>query len=467
MSVTMPSSKELAAACDRVAAVRYEDVPPEAVARLKHALLDFLGVALMGYAASNGAYVAYAGGSGAAPQATLIGDGTRTGLATAAGVNAQFAYDTDFDETGAGNHGFSPIAGTALAFAEHLDRDGRALIAALAAAYQLNGKFHRSLIPGRPAGSTRHHAVNSAVCAGKLMGFNGATLAHAVELAWTLAPVDLDVLFASHWWDSLGQGNLLNCHAGVTAAQLIANGVPGPVGLVAADAMYDLENVARFDEPSPFSYVLQELHLKPWMGSRGTHGAIQLATEIVAAERLAPDDIEEVTFACREIYLRHPFNCPSPSDHAEAVYSVQWTIANAILRVPAGPRWADDASLRDDSAHRLAARVRLTEDLEATAIWKSGRRFAPELKNTLTIRARGQEFRRSLLAADFLGSPSHPMSAAQVTEKFRRLADPVVGPERARGVVAYVDDLERQTSIGALLELLAKARAEATPEVTT
>jgi 2-methylcitrate dehydratase len=296
--------------------------------------------------------------------------------------------------------------------------------------------------------------VNTAVCAGKLLGLDRLRLEHAIELAWMLAPVELDGVFRSAWWRSVGQGNILICHAGMNAALLAAHGVAGPLGLVEAEGIYDCEGLPDLNRPEPFHYIRREMHLKPWIGSRGTHGAIQLAREIVHAETLRPEDIEEIVVRCRALYLRPPFDCARPSTWQDAAYSVQWTMAMAILGYHPGPEWLQEGRLRDAVALRLASTIRLVEDPVATEIWESGRRFAPDLSNTISITARGQVYTRGLRAAEFLGSPQAPMSDEEVADKFLRLSIPVIGTERAAKVLRWVNNLDEQADIGTLMPLL-------------
>jgi len=400
------------------------------------------------------ALLAYAKAAGGWGEATIIGDGARVSPGVAAGVNAQFAYNTDFDETGPGNHAFSMIASTALAAGESVGSDGRAILAAMAVAYQLNGKFHRSLIPGRSTAGIRHLPVNVAVCAGKLVGLDRARLEQAIELAWMLAPAELDSVFRSAWWRSVGQGDVLICPAGMNAALLAEHGVEGPLGLVEAEGIYDAAGLRDLNGPEPFHYVRHEMHLKPWIGSRGTHGAIQLARQIVLEATIRPADIEEIVVQCRALYLRPPFDCPRPQAWQDAAYSVQWTIVMAILGYEPGPEWLKEERLRDPEALRLTSAIRLVEDPIATEIWESGRRFAPELSNTISIEARGQVFTRSLRAAEFLGSPQAPLSGQQVADKFLRLSVPVIGKERAANVLRWVNTLDKQADVRTLMPLL-------------
>jgi 2-methylcitrate dehydratase PrpD len=444
--------------CNWLADVSFDQLPSDVVSFLKDGVVDYLGVALMGYRISGGPLTAYARRNSQIEESTIIGDGSRVNCATAAAVNAQMAYDSDFDETGPGNHSFSLIAASGLAVAERQQSSGEEILATLAATYQLNGKFHRNLDRTRSNAGIRHLVATCALCAGKLIGFDAARLEHAVELAWMLAPIELDHVFNSRWWESIGQGNVQICQAGVNAALLAEEGVEGPLGLLSSEGLYDLENLVRANEPEPFYYVRREMHLKPWIGSRGTHGAIEAAKAIVEEEGLEVEEIEELTFLCRSLYLLAPFNAPLPRTQREALYSVQWTMASALCGQEPGLGWIDEAHLANERVRSLAHRIVLEEDPEATELWRSGRRFAPELRNTIHLRARGKSFSRSMLAATVLGGPERRMTRDQIVSKFKRLAIDVIGEKRARDIVSFIGSLEEKVKLDGLVALLSEWR---------
>src|SRR3990172_2941186 len=104
--------RAIAAEVERVS---YGGLPRDVIDSLKRALLDYLGVALMGYGMGAPALLAYAKAAGGSGEATIIGDGARVSPGVAAGVNAQFAYNTDFEEAGPGDHAGLMSASLALA----------------------------------------------------------------------------------------------------------------------------------------------------------------------------------------------------------------------------------------------------------------------------------------------------------------------------------------------------------------
>ena len=113
---------------DHVAGVRYEDLPPEAVAKVKTFLLDTIGV---GIAGSSGAKVAelstLAATWGAAPEASVWLTGQRMSAGSAAMVNAYQIHCLEYDcvHEGAVLHPMATILSAVMAWAEREAARGR------------------------------------------------------------------------------------------------------------------------------------------------------------------------------------------------------------------------------------------------------------------------------------------------------------------------------------------------------
>ena len=133
-----------------VARADYDDLPVEAVSIVKQALMDDIGVAMLAYEYLDQPLVRFASEIGGNPEATVVGDGSLVSAGLAAGVNAEMASHSDFEESGPGVHAFSPIGQTAVAMAEREGASGRDVIAAIAMSYEINGRFARNLADTSP-----------------------------------------------------------------------------------------------------------------------------------------------------------------------------------------------------------------------------------------------------------------------------------------------------------------------------
>ena len=173
------------------AAIRFESLPPEVVAKAKTSIRDFLGVAL--YVSRNTpwgktvAEFAIKQGFGASA-ATVIGFGKKTVPARAALANGTFGLGFEFEDfhPWAGMHPGSFVVPAALATAEVERASGKALISAVVAGHEVaprvrmaanktrdgEGLMVRGLYPQAIFGS-----FGAAASAGIILGLSGGFIA--------------------------------------------------------------------------------------------------------------------------------------------------------------------------------------------------------------------------------------------------------------------------------------------------
>lgn len=437
-----------------VAGAEFDGLPPGAVGIVKRALMDDIGVALLAHEYLDQPLIGFARQVGGLPEATLLGDGGRVSAGLAAGVNAEMASHSDFEESGPGVHAFSPIGQTAVAMAERTGGSGRDVIAAIAVSYELNGRFARNLADTRPlihlfpAHFRRHLIVNPALVAARMLGLDAAATNIVIGLAWTMVPPDMNHIYLTPrlgWPNS--QHNLWSCQIGVQAALLVAAGSGGPPDILdhGASDIYSLDSLGA--SPTPWYYLTHELNFKPWIGSYGFMGAMQLADRLVTRHRIDPSSIDEVVFRGSAVYNDPDsvFIDPEPDTAWAALGCVPWAISNVILGHPAGPDWLAPGSLVDPIRRSLARRVRL-ETSESPYV------------NEVAIRAGGRTYRDRIRREDYLGSPRNPMSPEQLEAKFLRNASVAVGESRAQEMLVLLRSLEELDDIRRLTRYYSPSR---------
>lgn len=424
MSVTRALAEE-------IAATRWDDVPAAAQVRIERLAIDHVGVAVMGNRLTGAAMVAHAKAENGSADAVLFGDGARVSAEAAAAVNAQACRNTDFEETGPGLHAGPVVAHTALAVGQRVGASGAAVLAAMAIGYEINARFFYA----RRDGDIRHFNVCAAAIAAKLLGQDAAAIERSLGLAWEFPSNTLFVAAKTPKRVSrMGLGNYWSCRNGIQAALLVSHGfdqLPGELDQLGA--LYDLDRLTK--SRAPFAHTADELMLKPWPASRLCHGAIQLVRNLMARERLEPDDIAGVACGLADIYLVPHQTDPAPDDHWQAIFSVEWSLAMAILDLPPGPAWSAPETLADPRARALARRITAHELPEASAAFRS--RDWRDLPNTVRLTTTdGRTFEDRIVYRDVLGSPGNPMPQAMFDAKFLRLAGMALDRDAARAALA-------------------------------
>ena len=444
---------------NEIVEAKFQEIPGPAVERTRRAILDDVGIGFLGYSVAGQPLVEYAKDvGGGRPEATLIGDGTRVSCVAAAAVNAQMACDTNFNETGPGHHELSSLAQTAISVGERVGASGKDVITAVALSYEMNGRFTRAALPAEIIGgygSKRHIVLSVTIAAAKLLGLDETQINHAIGIAWYYSPPPQEFIYHHSWWKRIASFHLGTCQLGVQSALLAQKGFEGPSDLLEKETFYDLERLMW--SPSPYHYPANELLLKPWISPRGTQPGLQAALEIVAEQEIGPEEIDEIIFTGKSLYFDFPFNNPAPVEYWDAIYSVQWQFAMALLGYEAGAAWTTEERLRDPACIALARKVKLQEDSYTSEVWDSGQTVADDYPNEVEILAGGRRYKKRKTYRENLGSPGAPLSPEQLEGKFRTQAVPVIGEGRCEELLGMLSRLEEQRDIRELTRLFGAA----------
>ncbi len=179
---------------ERIAATRYEDLPPEAIYWCKVAVMDTVGVALAGSRepAPNLLHEVLSPASG---PSLVLGAGQRVPCLDAAHINGTAAHALDFDNTAAhfAGHISAVMVPALLAAGDAFNSSGRDLLLAHAVGYEagcrigrgVNVDLYKSEKGWHPTSTLGVFAV-AAACA-KLLALDAAQTETALSIATSLA----------------------------------------------------------------------------------------------------------------------------------------------------------------------------------------------------------------------------------------------------------------------------------------
>jgi 2-methylcitrate dehydratase PrpD len=451
------------ALADYAQRLTFEDLPPRVVDKAKHIILDTLGCALGGsqteLVRAIDRMIMEEGGR---PICTLIGRSEKNSAAWCAFRNAAAVNALDFGDDNVYGHPGSTTVSTALAVAEEVGADGRALIAAVVAAYDIVARVGEAVNPSPERfaqvwGVGTHQVFGAAVAAARLMGLEGEDFLYALGLAGVSAPLPSGLCWnfeerplswhkdSVHWpaW------------AGVTAARLARAGFIGPRAVL--DGPYGFWIMSGSDrfEPEVLSaglgtdFKIMASSFKPYPACRWSHAALDAVGTLIRENAIDVADIAAVDIETFHLLEDYQFMDYAPANLVDAEFSLPYPVAMVLLRVPPGPDWYTLERMADPEVRRVASLVRLHSTDEMNRLYREENLEAA--RAIITTHA-GDRYQAMVPVAS--GSPSNPLPEGALEGKFRRASQAVLRSDQIEALLGRLQHLEGEGNLAEVCELL-------------
>jgi 2-methylcitrate dehydratase PrpD len=438
--------------------LRFEDLPELAITRGRQVVLDFIGTTLGGYQTELGKRTAeFAARRRAGNEATIIGDGRRSTLDGAAWANGTTSCILGMTETHRiCGHVATEVVPVALAIGEHRQLDGRAVIQAIAAGYDVFGVIRPAVVKAhREKGlDTKGHVgtLGGAATAGVALGLDEAGVANALALAMDMACGTEQYAFDAGLCDTEGLLAGYAASNGIMAASMADFGFQGPPGALdgpygyfhAYGEGYDPSYLDTLGETS----MLASAGFKPHSGCRCVHACADAALDLIGKQRPPLDQIVSIDVGTYLGAVTPEFRVNYHPETADAAgYSLPVTVATILTR---GSFYREDIeAYKDPEIQRLMrlVRVHLDEEIEAGY---------PETMGCVVQVRTGDgtvyEGRVDLPK----GEPENMLTDEEFERKFRRLVGDLLPEERVARLIEMAWRLEEIEDIGELVRLAAR-----------
>jgi 2-methylcitrate dehydratase len=238
---------------------------------------------------------------------------------------------------------------------------------------------------------------------------------------------------------------------GVFAAQLAQEGLTGPDEAV--EGKWGLWHALGKFRWQPFGgrggpFRVTQTHIKYFPAVVHAQTPITVALELHG--KVKPEEIEAVaieTYWVAERYTDRSNALWHPATRETADHSIPYCVAAALLDGGITSRSFAAARIREPRLKALIERTTLHENAEFT------KAHPAEWPCRIELSLRGGR-RAAAEARYFKGHAKRPLSDAEIEQKFRALAEPLLGRRAADGVLAAAWKLEKLRDIGELLKLL-------------
>ena len=420
----------------------------ETIERAKHAVLDWVGVAIAG---ANEPLVNIltedAIANGESGHSTLVGRSETVSPTTAALINGAASHALDFDDVNQAMRGHPSVAVLPAVFAltEQHNKSGRQALECFIVGYQIACAMGEMMGPSHYETGWHNTAtvgtLGAAAGASKLLGLSATQCAHALGNASTQA-AGLKAMFGT-MCKPLHAGKAAS--SGLLSARWAARGfTSNPNGIEAhqgfahtqSNTFASRELPAGAESALAIEAGLYKYHAACYL----THACIEATKELVREHKLTPKAVGSV---CLTVQPSHQDVCDIlvPASGLEVKFSIRHLVAMAISGVD-----TTDLSTYNDVVARRSDLLELARRVNVAPETMPSRHIA-RVEVTTTDGTRYQA----------LGDVSVPMSdtAQQWTrleEKFRRLVAPRIGTPRTDLIVEMVARFEVLADVTELTE---------------
>jgi len=436
------------------AGLSYSEIPAPVIERMKDCLLDSLGAAIYGVGLPwSVILVDYARRYGRGGKSSIFGRRYQKVQAPLAALaNGALTHSFELDnvrQPGAGVHAGATLVPAGFAVAEEFGASGMELLTALVAGCEVMFRIgHACRETSEKLG---FHApgltgpLGAAATAGRIMRLNADQMAHAFGIAASLASGILAFVKS-------GSGGMVKrlhlgraSEGGVLAASLAREGFTGPQTVLEGQfgflQVFSREpDLARLTRALGEEYEVMNICMKRFPCHIFAQAPIQAVQELRAEHSFSGAEVTEITIAGAEKLVTH-HDIPEPNDVMMAQYSVPFSVALSLYQDPKDPRSFSETSLKDAEILSLSRKVRLILDT-------ASRQTEGYLGAQVTVRlSNGQELFREVKT--FKGSPAHPLSRAEVGEKFLALSGGM-GAQVAERILRRVENLAAEKNVADL-----------------
>ncbi len=383
--------------------------------------------------------------------ATILLHDTRARAAGAAFANACAANALDCDDGGAYTRGHqgAQVFPTALAIAEKIGTDGKAMLAAMVVGYEIAHRVGRCWHQHQPIyqADGSWGSVACAATAANLMGLDEDTIKQALGIAEYHAPnlpmerdlLDPAMVKHGHGWAAM---------TGIVAAELAERGFTGIPSLLGFEEYQDW--VATLGD----EYIMVDgVDFKQYCSCGWTHMAIAAVKKLRREHTWGAEDIEAIRVEGH--HWTAVLHTAHPTTTEEAQFSVKWPLAAFLIDGEVGPDQILESRFDDADINALVDKVELVESEELNELYRpvfegygdgsSASRVVIRLKDGTTL--------DSGLVADACRISARG-DEARLEQKFRWLTRYVLEEDRIDPLVEMLWRFDELQDVGEFAALL-------------
>ena len=436
--------------------LKYEDIPPDALAEIKRLILDYVSCAYGGMQTQSGRIAAeFAREFSEKGKCTVICFGYPSAPYNAAMANAIMSHSTEMDDTDilAYFHTAPQTVSAALSAAEWTNASGKEFLAGVTVGSEIVNRVSEATNPSlrnRGFHTTPTAGVFGAgAAAGRVLKLSGEKMISVLGLSGAQAS-GLMEMYGPSMAKRFNPGP--SARNGVTAALFAERGFTGAETILEGERGFCRAFSDKFDLDLLTKDLGEGIRLpieyKPYACARPIHNAIDCAIEI--RQKHNPD-LKKVA----SIFMkRHPewgtryHNIKEPRTYHEAQMSLPFSVAVALVTGKAFLDQYSDENLKNPLIKGLAKMTQIEDDPSLPRGVSC--RMIMEMKDGTKMEAQ----------VDYpKGSIQNPMNEAERVAKFEGLSHKVLAKTQRDKIIQKIAELEKAKSIKEFTSLLTSKKA--------
>lgn len=444
--------------------LKYEDIPDYAVKYAKSLVLDVLA-SMVGTKDIVSSKIAreVAIEMGGPKQSTIVGYSEKVATANAAFANAIQCYGLDFvdDHNESNAHPSPATVPASFALGEAYGRSGKELIEAIVLGNEivcrvgaafLGEMYYQCFHPTSTCGT-----FGAAISAAKMLKLNKQQTVYCQGIAGSMVGGLMAWNSEGSFTKRLQAGHPAWC--GVIAAKMAEKGFNGPSDIYEGKEAF--LNAYSFKRHYDTKYILDGLgknwefatsSIKVYPCCRYSGGHLDACLEIANKYHPDPTRIKKIFIRSSRytmVLLTEPHeNKWDPKTVVDLQFSMPYQASIALLRGKVGVDEFTPECIQNQDARRLMKLVEVVEDPEFE------RRYPDQYSSAVTVTMDdGKEY--TAVVDNPRGDKRNPVTHEDIENKFRDVAGRVLKDnERVSKIIAYANNLDQQTDIADLMELV-------------
>jgi len=433
----------------------FDQIPIEAIKVAKEAMLDCLGVTIVGAVGPEGRIIAeFVQEMGGNPVAAVIGAGFRTSAPWAALANGTMGHAEDYDDSGFAmiGHPTVPLLPTILALGEQCKAPGKDIIEAYVIGFETESKLGRGMAPSGHYQRGWHATAT--------MGTMGAAAASAKLLKLDVQQTRMALGVAASQASGLRRnfGTMTKpFHAGNAARSGVVAGLLAKKGFTAhadiledhfgffqvlkSDTPYDLDRVTD-GLGETFELTTSGIAVKLYPSCHDTHACINHVLELASKHNISPQDARSIDYAVSEL-IASVATYTDPKTALEGKFSLEYCIARALHDRAVRLEHFTDEKVNEPKIKETMKRITRHVDPSLRAL--AGANVTIKL-------ADGRQFHQG--STDVIkGFPQQPLTHEELTAKYRDCARLLLSPQDVERSLELMEKLENLDGIADLMDL--------------